>query len=344
MNKISIFFVLVFSASYFAQIKPIQSGLKRCDTLLTARKGQRFTDWQCGKTPGIIDCNENLELDQNTNTVFRKANDTQFLQDANKPFTGKCETCHQNGILERQVAFVNGKENGTDITYYETGCEMVVRTHIQGEPQGKWIFYHDTTVSIIAWEMNYFAGEKHGKQIYFSKKGDTTLIEYYKNGILDGKKSKYYPKSKIKEEINYKNGLMDGEFLYYNQEGKTLEKLNYKEGKKNGECTYFFSDGKLLSTEFWLMDVKNGEFKTFYYQGHLQNLETYKKGVKDGAFEEYFPSQKPKRIAIYKKGTLIEEHTFDQFGNELTTFGGKTSNKKEDDAAPTSKKKRKKKK
>jgi antitoxin component YwqK of YwqJK toxin-antitoxin module len=336
--------LLIPFACAFGQIEQPQSGMKKCNGKLTARKGQRFTDWECGKVPGVIDCNQGLELDEGSNTVFRKAEGTEFLQDANKPFSGQCETCHPNGILERRVSFVSGKENGTDTTYYPTGCPMVVRTHIQGEENGQWTYYHDTIVSIQAWEMNFFAGEKHGKQIFFNIKGDTTLWENYNHGLLDGKKYKYYPGSKIKEEISYKKGLMDGEFLYYNTEGKMLEKLNYKEGKKNGECTYFYSDGKLLKTEFWLMDVKNGEFKTFYYQGHIQTLETYKKGIKEGAWEEYFPNQKPKRIAVYKKDVLIEEHTYDEFGNELTTFGGKTTKKTEDDALPEGDKKKKKKK
>lgn len=443
-------FLLLLTFSFFSvnaqitQIKP-KPGLKRCDGKSTTRdslrrKGNRFSDFECGKTPGIIDCNEGLESDPGSNIVTKKAIGTEFLQDANKPFTGKCETCHHNGILERQVSFVNGKENGTDTTFYETGCPMVYRTHIEGVENGKWTFFHDTTVSIIAWEMNYFAGEKHGQQIYFSKKGDTTLIENYKNGILDGKKTKYFPGNKIDKEINYKNGLMDGEVTYYNRDGKVIEKLNFKEGKKNGECTYFYNDGKLLSTEFWLMDAKNGEFKTFFYQGDLQKLESWKKSsgkpmdymtadvyecttkeeadkvaklvaqnkkieeitaelgekvivnfipekeveisqrhylndqlvkglnkpfkskenyyvinmisltklakteIKDGNFEEYHPNKKPKRIAVYRKDALIEEHTYDEFGNELTSFGGKTTKKTEDDTVTGGDKKKKKKK
>lgn len=433
-----IMLLLGFSSSFAQDLGiPKKPTVPRCDTLATKRKKQRFADFECGKLAGVIDCNQGLEMDENSGTVFKKAEGTQFLQDANKPYTGKCETCFSNGLLERRISFVNGKEDGIDTTKYETGCIMVIRNHIQGVENGQWFFYHDTTVSILSWEMNFFAGEKHGKQIYYSKKGDTTLWENYQNGVLEGMKKKYYPGSKIKESVNYKKGLMEGEFLYYNQEGKVLEKLNYKEGKKDGECTYFFSNGKLLKTENWKMGVKNGEFKTFFLQGHLQTLETWKEGsgkeqeyfsfdvyectsmeiakgvsenlnkkvaskeiattsgvvlyqerlidqdereflkgkklirgineiykykdkfyvvvgidrqviakkeIREGAFEEYFPNQKPKRIAVYKKDVLIEEHTYDEFGNELTSFGGTGSKKTEDDEVPVNNKKKKKKK
>lgn len=307
----------------FGQI-PVHSGQKKCNEKLTQRKGQRFTDWECGKIAGIIECNEYLSLDQETNTVFKKANDLQNLQEANKPFTGTCETCHPNGILERRVKFVNGKENGTDTAYYENGCPMAIRSHIQGVENGKWIFFHDTIVSMVAWEMNFFAGEKDGPYVKYNKKGDTTLLETYKNGILHGKKIKYFQNTKKERELNYKKGLLDGEFIIYTQDEKILEKINYKEGKRNGEATYFYSDGeKLLKTENWTMDVKNGEFKTFFAGGNLQSLETYVKGIKEGSFEEYFPNSKPKRVATYKKNILIEEIIYDEFGEVISVFPAK---------------------
>jgi antitoxin component YwqK of YwqJK toxin-antitoxin module len=418
---------IVFSFTFFSQIKAIEK--KKCNEKETSRKGQRFTDWECGKLAVAVDCNEKLELDEVSRTIFSKG--------TGSPFSGICETCHSNGILERKVNIINGKEHGIDTTYYQTGCPMVIRNHIAGEENGQWTYFHDTIYTMVAWEMNYFAGEKHGLHIFYDKKGDTTLLEHYKYGQLDGVKKKYYPKSKIKTIINYKKGLMDGEYINYNTDGIVIEKLNYKAGKKDGECTYFYSDGKLLSTENWIQDIKVGEFKTFFYQGHVQTLETWKKGsgkkevyfsydifecqsmdiakevaeklskkiknsqiinelgskspinlyeerlinqndipylkgkklvrgvnepykykgkfyvvmgldrqeivkneIREGAFEEYFPNKKLKRIAIYKKDVLIEEHIYDEFGNEIKTFGG-TSKKTEDDALPGKKKKSK---
>jgi len=98
----------------------------------------------------------------------------------------------------------------------------------------------------------------------------------------------------------------------------------------------------LLMTESWDNGVKNGEFKTFYYQGHLQVLETYKKGIKEGKFQEFYPDQKPKRLAVYVKNVLVEEHLFDELGNETHTFGGGAKSGAEDDAMPTKKEKGKK--
>lgn len=304
---------------------------------------RRYAEWECGKLAGVIDCNQELSFDEETNTVIRKATDNTNLTGVGKPFTGMCEMCHMNGTLQRRVSFVNGKENGLDTSFYESGCPQVVRSHIQGVESGTWYFYYDST-KYLAWEMNYYLGEKHGKQIYFASNGDTTLWENYVNGVLDGTKRTYYVDSKIKREVNYKQGVFDGPFKIYNEQGVVIEEINYKMGKKDGEGKYYYDDGTLLKTENWLNGIKNGEFKIFYYQGQIQVSENYKKGIKEGWFEEFYPDSKTKRKALYKKDVLIEEHKYDEQGRETYSFGAPTGNQAEDDEMPSTTNKKKKKK
>ncbi len=330
---ITIVTTLFFSGMVIAQIPEIKK--KNCYDKADQRKGQKFAEWECGKIPGIVDCNEKLTYDESTKTILSG----KF----GSPFTGTCETCHMNGLLERRITFVNGKENGIDTTYYRSGCPQVVRNHIQGMESGQWFYYYDST-NRVAWEMNYNLGQKHGRQLYLTKDGDTTRLEHYRNGVLHGVKKSYYPKSRLEKEVYYVEGLMEGPFKAYNLKGQLIEDLNYKQGKKNGELKYYYDDGTLLSVEHWNMQVKEGEFKTFYYDGKIQSSENYKKGLPEGWFEERYPDEKVKRSALYKKGVLIEEHKFDEHGNETYTFGAQPNSGKEDDTVPGSGKKKKKKK
>jgi antitoxin component YwqK of YwqJK toxin-antitoxin module len=217
---------------------------------------------------------------------------------------------------------------------------------------------YDST-EFLAWEMNYYMGEKEGRQMYFAKpyRGnknrwmqDTLKVENYKAGILNGAKKTYYKRAKdgsgggLKREVNYKNGIFEGLFRIYNLDRVIIEELNYKAGKKDQECNYYYNDGVLLKTEHWDEGIKNGEFKTFYYQGHIQTSGNYKKGLKEGWFEEYYPDQTTKSRALFKKGVLIEEHRYDEHGRETYSFGTPTGNNSEDDEMPTTDKKKKKKK
>ena len=335
------FFVGFEASAQIPEIKQKDSCYFLYDKSGNRTNSRRYADWQCGKLVGVIDCNEKLEYDQDADIIYNR--DLVNSQNAGKPFSGTCETCHMNGILARRITFLNGKENGIDTTYYESGCPQVVRSHVQGSESGQWLYMYDST-QYLAWEMNYYLGEKHGKHIFMKKNGDTTKWENYKNGRLDGVKRTYYTDSKIKREVTYKEGILEGSFKIYNIEGVVIEEINYKEGKRDEECKYFYDDGKPLKIENWDMGVKNGEFKIFYYQGHIQESESYKKGKKEGWFTVYYPDSKTKTKALYKKDILIEEHRYDEQGRETYSFGTPTGDESEDDEMPTTKKSKRKKK
>lgn len=290
------------------------------------RVNVRLTGWECGKVAGVVDCNEKLTYDESTNLILA-GND-------GSPFNGRCETCFSNGLLERRINFVNGKEDGKDTTYFRSGCRKVIRDHMQGEENGQWLMYYDS-LDQLAWEINYLIGEKHGKSIFFAQNGDTTLWENYSKGLLSGTKRTYYRNSKIKKEMNYLNGQLNGSFKYFSEDSVLLDDLNFKNGQKDGVLKYFYNDGVLLKVENWDEGVKNGEFKTFFYQGHVQTVENYKKGLREGEFWEYYPDQSTKRNSVYKKDVLIEDHQFNDEGEEVVTLGEPAKkNKREDDEVP----------
>ncbi len=346
MRSLLIVFSLITTSMAFGQFG-VNEGKDSCyfkyDKNDKRIHDNRYAEWECGKIAGVIDCNEELRYDKESNIVYREAKDNVNLAGSNKPFTGTCEMCYMNGSLQRRVTFVNGKEDGQDTTLYMSGCPQVIRSFVQGAEHGTWYYYYDST-EYLAWEMNYIMGEKHGKQIYFAKNGDTTLWENYQNGLLHGIKRDYYPDSKIYKEISYSNGVFDGPFKVYNGYGDIIQDLNYSMGKKDKESKYYYDDGTLMRTENWNKGVKEGEFKIFFYDGSIQQSENYKKGRKEGWFEHFYHDGTPKRRALYEKDELIEEHRYDEHGRETYSFGTPTGDQMEDDAAPDSGEKKKKKK
>lgn len=232
------------------------------------RAKQRYTEWECGKIAGIVDCNQKLEMGQDGKRVVTSSQ--------KMPFSGICETCHMNGILERRVTFVDGYANGVDTTYYKSGCIMVIRNHIQGVESGRWTYFNDST-QIPAWEKTYQMGQLEGPQLTYNTKGDTLKLEHYTEGVLNGAKITYDSKGVRNKKANYVKGVLEGPFLLYNRKGQIIEELNYKAGKKHGIQYYYYDDGTLLRTENWDMDARNGEFKTVFYDQSLQSIENYKK-------------------------------------------------------------------
>lgn len=289
----------------------------------------KYMDFDCSKIVGAVDCNEKLEYQEQDNRFFSTG--------TGAPFNGECVTCHQNGVLEHHIRFENGREEGTDTTYYYSGCPMVYRTHVQGLETGTWTYFYDSTQQ-VAWVKNYFRGVKTGQHIYFDNKGDTTVIENYKNDLLDGKKKLYYTQNKLKKIISYKKGIFDGPNELYNLEGKLIQVENYKAGKKNGEFTYYYDDGALLKTEKWSNNVKNGSFKTFFHNGDLMTSEYFNKGIREGVFEQYYSNKQLKKRAVFLKGALIELREYDEYGAEINADKNRKSTEHEDDKLPSIKK------
>lgn len=296
----------------------------------------KYVTSDCLQIVGAVDCNEKLEYQEQNNRFFSSG--------TGSPFTGECVTCHPNGILEHHIRFVDGREEGVDTTYYYSGCPMVIRENIQGLENGTWRFYYDSTQQ-LAWQKQYSRGMLVGTNLNFDNKGDTTVIEHYKNNVLDGVKKVFYTQNKVKRIINYKNGLFNGTYQLFNLEGKLIQSENYKMGKKDGVCTFYYDDGKLLRTEVWTSDVKNGAFNTYFYDGQIMKSENYKKGIKEGTFDEYYSNHQLKSQKIYLKGNLLEEHRFNEYGDETyTSEGAKPYSAHEDDELPGAKKGKKKKK
>ncbi len=358
MRNWLVILILLFSAGFTqAQINATQSKRGPCFQESLERLGQRYVDWECDERDNIVDCNQKLEQDPNSRIVRTRS--------SGAPYNGDCETCHRNGIRQRLVHFNNGLVDGTDTTYYQSGCPQVVRTHIEGVENGTWTFYNDTS-GLVAWKINYFNGEKHGKSIFYRQhqvgtktlkvqignaekkieyntyQNDTLKIEQYKEGRLHGVKKEYFPGSKLKKEVHYQEGVLHGAFIVYNSDGNTLQELEYDEGEKDGNWKFYYNDGSLMKTQLWDSGTKDGAFKTFYIQGHIQSIENYRRGKKHGEFMERFPDDKIKREAVYKRDKLIEEHVYDEYGNEIRTVGEEgAENKDEDDEVPENGKQKK---
>lgn len=64
----------------------------------------------------------------------------------------------------------------------------------------------------------------NGKVEYFGPKGLVTVkIEYYKEGVLNGKYVEYYLNGTVKAKGEYKNGELVGDMEMFNQDGKPLK-------------------------------------------------------------------------------------------------------------------------
>lgn len=315
--------VLLFlftTPSFQAQFEPLNQ--TKCYEKYEQRRASGFMENDCDQLRGVVDCNEKLD--------YNREMDIVFSQGTGKAFTGRCQTCYYSGIRERLITFINGKEDGADTTYYETGCIKVIREHKLGKENGFWTYYFDSTQQ-VAWSKGYRGGLEHGEHIILTKSGDTVLREVYNLGLLNGPRETYYGKGQPKELAIYKEGFLDGENVSYFQNGNKSKHLRFINGQKQGRQEYFYSSGEMMRFEFYNKNQKSGQFKAYYIGGELQAEENWAIGLKHGYFREYHTNGRLKSETLFDRDKPIVTRKYDEYG---TLIEGSESVFGEDDALP----------
>ena len=81
-----------------------------------------------------------------------------------------------------KVNFIDGKEEGEYLQYYETGQLEVKGNYKDGMAVGEWLEYWDNGKLWI--KVNYKDGKKEGKQLVYDKGGKLKTTQIWKNNKL----------------------------------------------------------------------------------------------------------------------------------------------------------------
>lgn len=281
------------------------------------------------------DCSSDLEYDKEADVVLFAKSQT--------PFTGVCRSYYEDSRLEREVNFVDGKEDGISTTYYKRKGEnddesdpspgqiQVITEHKMGVPNGVWKYFYENGKA--AWINTYKEGKKDGTWEYYydDKQGTPKKIENWKEDKKNGVFIDYFPSGKKKTEINYKENVMDGDYkMYYDDESPFVEK-KYVNGKQDGEEISYHKNGQMASLKRYKLGTPEGTWRTYYDDGKEHTVVTYVKGKIVGEQVEYFKEGQLKRKINYTDGKITRNEGFDEFGNQsdietITYFkNGKTA-------------------
>jgi antitoxin component YwqK of YwqJK toxin-antitoxin module len=291
--------------------------------------------------------------------IADREEDIVFHQRSGKPYTGRCKVCHNNGNLWMYLNFHNGRSKGLDTVWYDDGKIELVRAHDEegsGLENGLWKYYRPD--GSLKWEKNYVDGMANGEHRHYFEDSTLQKIEIWDFDRLNGKKQEFFQGGQIKKEVDYKNGEWHGTYITYFEDGKVESEQQYVNGKKEGPSTYYFEGGDIFYTENHSNDLREGEFKRFYRSTKRFTVENYKNDQRHGLFQEYYDDEKNylKYEATYKNGEIVvlkkakkenpavlDEHYYDEFGDEVGSPGGKVVEGGDDAAKKKDKKEKKKK-
>jgi antitoxin component YwqK of YwqJK toxin-antitoxin module len=100
----------------------------------------------------------------------------------------------------------------------------------------------------------FFTGRLYG----LNKKGDTTFIREYKNGLENGISKQFYEDGKLAEIRFYKDGKKTGEHLAYWPNGNKKFAYHFKDDLFEGEQREWYENGKHFQVMHYMGGHENG--------------------------------------------------------------------------------------
>lgn len=159
---------------------------------------------------------------------------------------------YKKGFYEHPAAIMNfeGAQDSVHVTYYtQKGKPISEGMMLEKKREGKWIYYHQKSDSIM-------------------------MTEIYKNDKLNGSQKTYFPNGKLAEKTNYLNGKKDGESFIYADNGQVTKELHYKQGELHGPANYFTPEGIKTIEGQYTDGRKTGNWK-YFSEGELEREEDH---------------------------------------------------------------------
>lgn len=174
--------------------------------------------------------------------------------------------------LRYQGEFSHGKEVGT-FKFYCENCKdqpVLVKEFDASSEMASLRYYTPKGLLESTGEMR--GKLKTGKWSYYHKDGESVMIEeHYKDNMLDGLKTTFYPDGSKTEVVNYKAGKREGESRYYSPAGVEIKFFTFKNDMLNGPVKYYDAKGNLLVAGNYKDDAKHGLWQ--YFEGGKQVKE-----------------------------------------------------------------------
>ena len=125
--------------------------------------------------------------------------------------------------------------------------------------------------------------------------------QYFKAGMMDGRRMQYNRNGIKKTESLYKAGKMNGLFKIYDDSGRLIKETSYKNDKFDGiNKEYLLNNGK--SMEEYYVDGVLLKRKKYYNKEQLCEETNYKEGKIDGEYRRYYNSGKIMAQGLFKNG------------------------------------------
>ncbi|PKP18548.1 MAG: hypothetical protein CVU05_13335, partial [Bacteroidetes bacterium HGW-Bacteroidetes-21] len=217
-------------------------------------------------------------------------------------FREKCLKINSNNHSNYEVDLYGKKQILTNWYYKNLKINAFGNENVRKQNVGDWL-YIDYNGSVKA--MGHYSNEglKTGMWTFWNENGDTLKTITYNNDKADGPYC-IYKEGVRNEKGTYKNDLLDGDITEYFPDGSVSYTSKYVNDKRNGEVKKYFRIGTLKLENNFINDLADGLYKEYYPNTKLYKTSLIKEGKYDGNYKEYYEDGQLKKDADYKNGTF----------------------------------------
>ena len=193
----------------------------------------------------------------------------------------KQETSYTNGEQNNEwkiwysngQLFVEGKCNGENTQWYNTGELMNKYTRINNKQEGEFKEWYkngtlmiDTTYKnniIVGHFKNYYPNGQLNMELCCSE-GSLKPIPHFK---IDGEFNQFYENGNLWIQSNYKYGFLQGQYKEWNKDGILVKECNYNNGQLHGEWKEYNTNGDVgdvIKSRTFVNNILNCTETNFY--------------------------------------------------------------------------------
>lgn len=170
----------------------------------------------------------------------------QFKDD--RPF-GQFKYYYESGTIQAVSDYSDDGVIAITQTFHENGAPMAEGKYVRQKKEGKWKYYSDIDSSLIA-EEQYKQGILEGESTtFYPETGNAAEIFIYRAGKREGPYRKFFPDGNKMTEGTYNSDLLEGDFTLYYPNGKIQLKGQYKNGQQVGNWNYYDEEGNAIQEE-----------------------------------------------------------------------------------------------
>jgi uncharacterized protein len=223
---------------------------------------------------------------------------------------------YYSGKLKGRELYKNGKLEGEQIFYKETGIESSRETITDDLLDGqKTVYYPSGQLYSVSFGK---MGKDEGEYKEYFSNGNVSQIKHYVNSILSGSYQEYYENGLLKESGNYQDDQPDGPVVEYSENGNLSAEGTLIKGVATGTWKYYYDNGKLKSKAVFVNNKMEGAFEEYYDNGQLKSSGLYKNGVANGESLMYDKDGKIYARYLFENDIPKQVRFFDKSGKQIS--------------------------